>query len=205
MKTTTNIEKISKIGLSILILLTTATYPITAIAEVSNQKLLLEMPESVTEGENFLVTIYGIDGPLEDVAVGFRRGDLYSIEGYTNLDGTIILKAPLVDEDTICEIGARKEGYEFTTDTIMVLNEISGYIQLIFGRIDNLEYNEDEVCFTVINVFGILIQWENEERSSMIFHLKNQRITLYNYHNFRGVLSDRAIFGMISSVNSENT
>ena len=89
----------------------------------------LEIPQSVIEGESFVVFVHGSE--IEGVAVGFQYGDLFIVEGYTGPDGSVTLTAPMVDEDTIFRIIARKTGYPAFGASITILNKIStNYIYL---------------------------------------------------------------------------
>jgi len=94
--------------------------PPTTDSENLNHKMQLEIPQSVIEGESFVVYVYGPE--VEGVAVGFKSGSYFSIEGYTGPDGSVTLTAPMVEKDTFVMIGARKEGYAPCVARITVLD-----------------------------------------------------------------------------------
>jgi hypothetical protein len=110
----------------------------------------------------------------------------------------------LVEENTIFEIGARKKGYELSVATIEVLDSTYiikgeyGYKYILFGRIDDYTVGEYSTSFTAVNVRGIMMQWDGQGWSSMIFHLKNKFVSFPNEHIFNGLISERIIIGVIS-------
>lgn len=98
-------------------------YPVTA----QNEQLYIDTENEVEEGEEFLVYVLTINETGDrtyhtDVEIDFNKQP-YKITGSEEYP-SISIQAPLVDENTEFTITAEKEGYNFTTHEITVLNKI---------------------------------------------------------------------------------
>ncbi len=86
-------------------------------------QLVLVVPSQVHENEDFVAYVHDTSGiPVGGVRVGFRSGDLYFGGGTTGPNGTVIITAPQVNEDTVYEMGAMKSGYLSGVAYITVLD-----------------------------------------------------------------------------------
>jgi len=113
MKKRNGIKKIIILGLVFTMILSTVTlaglakpYRVNPSKEILINKLKLHAPSSVMEGKQFLVVVTANDRPVERALVVFLNGSFF-----TDRNGTVILRAPMVEHTTAFEITASKPGY----------------------------------------------------------------------------------------------
>jgi len=96
-------------------------FQITVKANITpdEKQLIITVPFSVTEGENFKVSVTSDGSAVESVLVTFLG---YSY--YTAVDGTVTISSPLVETDTAYSINADKEGYLSDEVLISVKNYV---------------------------------------------------------------------------------
>jgi len=88
---------------------------------------MFAIPSSMLEGREFVAGVYIlVDNetiPIEGVRVYWLNGTFI-----TDSAGRVILQAPYVDSDMVCEIFARKRGYLGVEGQILIINQLSQLI-----------------------------------------------------------------------------
>ena len=113
----------------ILFILLFSTISVPYLVTAQNEQLYIDTDENeVGEGEEFLVYVYILNETLyptylADVEIDFN-GQPYQISDSEEYPDSVSIEAPTVDKDTEFTITAEKEGYNYTTYEITVLNKL---------------------------------------------------------------------------------
>lgn len=89
-------------------------------------ELVILSESSLSESENFTVSVTSQGDAVKDVLVRFNNNELY-----TNSNGEVTFYTPAVDSKTYFTITASKEGFESDSKTISVLDDLETSIVLV--------------------------------------------------------------------------
>ena len=109
----------------------------------------IHAPSSVLEGLPFSISVTSTEIPVQNVTIEFNN-EIF----HTDLQGIVLLTAPLVDESTDYLLSAKKTGYQSDTTWITVLNKEEEQTETawIYGVVTSTEGNTLEgvsICILI--------------------------------------------------------
>ena len=120
--------------------------------------LVIDIPATVNEGEDFQVTITSEGSTIEGATVTFN-GDSF----LTDSDGIVTLTAPFADSDTSYSITASKTGYQSAVKSITVMDHVTS-IQLLSPNGGEVWSNTHTILWSItdtpLNPYAVTVQYQ---------------------------------------------